>query len=111
MVLARAVEAQRASLNRSVDECATSAGLGRSTWRAIESGRRTRVQDDTLRKIDTGLGWSEGTAARICNGDERPVGDPNAELVLAYQASLLKAVKALATALTMAQALNDPRAA
>jgi hypothetical protein len=75
--LGDAVKSRRARLGRTQLEIWQAGGPANSTLTSIESGRQTVISTATLRKLDKGLSWEPGTAARILNGEPvNPISTP-----------------------------------
>lgn len=75
--LGEAVKARRARLGRTQVDVWQAGGPANSTLTSIESGAQTVISTVTLRKLDTGLSWEPGTAARILNGEQpNPIRTP-----------------------------------
>lgn len=64
------VEARRRALGMSQIDVWKAGGPSNSTLTGIESGTSAKVSPSTLRKLDSALGWTEGSAGRTLNGGE-----------------------------------------
>lgn len=67
--LGRAVQMYREWKGWTQDEVAQNGGPSDVTVRGLENGAGKRPNAATLRKLDRGLGWPEGFAAKILAGD------------------------------------------
>ncbi|MDR7274711.1 helix-turn-helix domain-containing protein [Catenuloplanes atrovinosus] len=61
------VRKRRISLGVSVAQAARDAGIGRSTWIAIEAGSRD-TEDHTLGRVESALRWTPGTIDGLAGG-------------------------------------------
>ncbi|WP_170931913.1 helix-turn-helix domain-containing protein [Brachybacterium massiliense] len=67
--LGRAIRLYRDITNLTQDEIATRGGPSDVTIRGLENGNGKKPNGATLRKIDRGLRWPEGFAAKLLSGD------------------------------------------
>ncbi|WP_081633898.1 helix-turn-helix transcriptional regulator [Terracoccus sp. 273MFTsu3.1] len=63
--LADAVRSRRASMGWTQSDVAERGGPSDTTLSKIESASPSSLAERTLRRLDTGLGWSPGTARQI----------------------------------------------
>lgn len=63
--LAIAMKSRREDLGLTVVDAAELAGLSRSSWHELESGRRKTTFGDTLERIDDALQWERGTLRKV----------------------------------------------
>lgn len=70
--LAAAVAERRAYLGRSQVDVWKRGGPSNSTMTSIESAASLSVTPSTLKKLDAGLDWTEGTALRVLLGELPP---------------------------------------
>lgn len=73
--LAAVVREQRLARRLTMKRAAELAGIGRSTWYAIESGKRTETYAGTLDKIDMVLELAPGTLRAIVEAKPAPPGN------------------------------------
>jgi Helix-turn-helix domain len=63
--LAQAIIQHRAELGLTQLEAIAQSGLGRSTWRDLEKGRRSGMSASTGVRLDDWLGWPRGSAFEV----------------------------------------------
>lgn len=79
MRLGRRIAAERARRRWSVGDLARAAHLSPRTVEYLEAGERRRYHVATLTKVETALGWAEGSITRIVEGAQ-PRPEPDALL-------------------------------
>jgi transcriptional regulator with XRE-family HTH domain len=68
--LGAAVKAQRTRRGLTQIQVWEAGGPANSTLTAIESAEQPTIAPATLRKLDHGLGWGEGTSLAVLRGDD-----------------------------------------
>lgn len=69
--LGRLVRARRGALNLDVEPISRNLRMGKETWKAVETGER-RARPTVYGRIETALGWPEGSIERYLDGGPAP---------------------------------------